>query len=169
MTPLLETPRLTLGAHSRGGFEAFRATQTSDRMQFGDGRLTNMEAWNAYTSEAGSWVIDGIGYWTVTRKDTGEPVAFVGLLHPPHFPEIELGWMTTAEGEGKGYAFEAARAARDWAFGPRGLDTLVSYIDPANVRSIRLAERLGATIDMDARDPGDGGLVYRHASPRGQA
>ncbi len=55
-------------------------------------------------------------------------------------------------------------ALRDWAFQDRKLKTLVSYIDPDNARSIRLAERLGATIDDHARkqDPDD--LVYRHVS-----
>jgi RimJ/RimL family protein N-acetyltransferase len=46
------------------------------------------------------------------------------------------------------------------------LDNLVSYIHPDNYRSAAVAERLGATLDLDAprQDPGD--LVYRHRSPR---
>lgn len=66
----------------------------------------------------------------------------------------------------KGYAYEAAVAMRDWAFQARKLETLVSYIGSENLRSIRLAERLGATLDEHARpqDPGD--LVYRHGPGR---
>ncbi len=59
------------------------------------------------------------------------------------------------------------RALRDWARDVRKLSTLVSYVDPANDRSRRLAERLGGLLDPDAprKDPAD--LVYRHfrASP----
>ncbi len=51
---------------------------------------------------------------------------------------------------------------RKWAFEELGLKTLVSYIDPKNERSRKLAERMGAVIDPDAErhDPVD--LVYRH-------
>jgi RimJ/RimL family protein N-acetyltransferase len=55
--------------------------------------------------------------------------------------------------EGRGLMTEAARAIRDWAFGPRGLPMLVSYIDPANTRSIALAERLGGRRDPHAPTP----------------
>ena len=37
-----------------------------------------------------------------------------------------------------------------------GLTTLVSYIDPPNARSIKVAERLGGRIDQDAARPSPG-------------
>ena len=54
---------------------------------------------------------------------------------------------------------------RNWAIESLSLPTLVSYIDPENHRSARLAERLGATLDHKAprNDPRD--LVYRHFGP----
>ena len=73
-----------------------------------------------------------------------------------------MGWLTPPEGEGKGYAFEAANAVLDWAFLTRGMPTLVSYINPLNARSIALAERLGAAHDASAKAAHDGDLVYRH-------
>jgi RimJ/RimL family protein N-acetyltransferase len=64
---------------------------------------------------------------------------------------------------GKGYLTEASRALLTWAFGPRGLKTLVSYINRANAASIRLAERLGAILDPTAATPnGIDCLTYRH-------
>jgi len=74
--------------------------------------------------------------------------------------------MMTEAGEGKGYAFEAAQMARDFAYAELGRDTLVSYIDPNNTRSIALATRLGAQRDDTAARP-DGEtleetIVYRH-------
>jgi RimJ/RimL family protein N-acetyltransferase len=81
----------------------------------------------------------------------------------PRFPERELGWILFDGAEGRGIATEAASALRDWA-AARGWTGLVSYIDPANHRSIALAQRLGARLDPHAvpQDPGD--LVYRHRS-----
>jgi RimJ/RimL family protein N-acetyltransferase len=64
--------------------------------------------------------------------------------------------------EGRGFATEAAAALRDWTGWALRRSDLVSYIDPRNAASIRVAERLGATPDGQAprQDPGD--LVFRH-------
>ena len=99
----------------------------------------------------------------IDLRETGECVGQVGINHGPLFPEKELGWLLYEGHEGHGYAFEAALALRDWAFGAGGLNTLVSYIDPANVRSVAVAERLGGVLDPDAarQDPED--LVFRHS------
>jgi RimJ/RimL family protein N-acetyltransferase len=51
----------------------------------------------------------------------------------------ELTWALAYEQWGKGYATEAATAVRDWFGAP-----LISLIAPENIRSRRLAERLGA-------------------------
>jgi len=52
----------------------------------------------------------------------------------------ELGWALAREHWGHGYATEAAAAVRDW-FGGSGV---VSLIAPDNLRSQRVAGRLGA-------------------------
>ena len=57
----------------------------------------------------------------------------------------ELGWALIRGHWGFGYATEAAAAIRDWAYESRSIDLLVSLISPNNVRSQRVAERLGAT------------------------
>jgi RimJ/RimL family protein N-acetyltransferase len=57
----------------------------------------------------------------------------------------ELGWALTRAHWGHGYATEGAAAIRDWAYACRHVDRLVSLITPDNVRSQRVAERLGAT------------------------
>ncbi len=137
----------------------------SDRARYMGGPKDDQGAWAAFSSELASWVLDDMGYWTAARKGTDEAVAFLGIMKPSIFPETELGWMTTPEGEGMGYAFEATKAALEWGFGPRGHQTLVSYIDPENARSIALAERLGAVRDDAADGPDPDDLVYRHPRP----
>jgi RimJ/RimL family protein N-acetyltransferase len=67
--------------------------------------------------------------------------------------------------EGRGIAQEAARAALDWTWAHTGLASLVSYIDPRNHRSIRLAERLGARRDPAARTYDQGDVVLRIGRP----
>jgi RimJ/RimL family protein N-acetyltransferase len=58
--------------------------------------------------------------------------------------QTELGWALTRSYWGHGYATEAARAVRDWAYTERGVARLISLIAPDNVRSARVAEKLGA-------------------------
>lgn len=118
-------------------------------------------AWGVFCHDVALWALFGHGALMIDLP-SGICVGQVGINHGPLFPEKELGWLIYAEHEGQGYASEAAAALRDWAFGPGGLETLVSYVDPRNTRSIAVAERLGARRDADAArsDPED--LVYRH-------
>lgn len=64
----------------------------------------------------------------------------------------EIGWIVGPEWEGRGYAREAATAMLDLALGELGARQVTAVMDPANTRSIALAERLGfrAVGDDDA-------------------
>jgi RimJ/RimL family protein N-acetyltransferase len=76
----------------------------------------------------------------------------------------ELGWGLMRAHWGHGYATEAAAAIRDWAQQRRKIDRLVSLISPDNVRSERVAERLGA-VPTETITPADSkrtAVVWRH-------
>ena len=163
--PVLETERLRLRAPEVGDFEHYAAFLASDRAIHERGPMDRRAAWREFCASLACWPLRGFGSWSVTDRDGGAYLGEVGLFQPVEYPEPEIGWLVIPEAEGKGIAYEAALAVRAWAFGTLGLGTLVSYIDPANARSIRLAERLGAWLDGDAPgiDPGD--LVFRHPGP----
>ncbi|ARE41110.1 acetyltransferase, GNAT family [Rhodovulum sp. P5] len=163
--PVIETARLRLRPHRIEDFEPFAALFASDRSRFIGGPLPRRRVWHGFASDVGQWGLLGFGAWGLERKMDGAFIGQVGLNKPDHFPERELGWLLFRRFEGFGYAHEAALAARDFAYGDLGFDTLVSYIDPENDRSIRLAERLGATRDSDVLGPDPGDLVYRHPAP----
>lgn len=55
----------------------------------------------------------------------------------------EVGWVVSPAASGRGLATEAVRALIDTAFEVYGLRRLAAQIDPDNVRSVALAERLG--------------------------
>lgn len=171
-TPVIETERLILRAPNAGDWEPWRAFAMSDRSQFIGGPYTLDRAWRGAGHVIGHWVMRGFGSFAITLKGSDTAVGLVGPWYPAIWPERELGWsMWRADLEGTGLMFEAASAARDHAFGALGWDTAVSYIDARNARSIRLAERLGATLDADAEAPEDDPgaeaetLVYRHSTP----
>ena len=104
----------------------------------------------------------GAGALMIDECSSGRCVGQVGINSGPAFPEQEIGWLVFAGCEGKGYAPEAAVAVRDWARDVHRLPTLVSYVDPDNLRSRRLAEFLGARLDDAAPRPDPTDLVYRH-------
>lgn len=167
-TPVLHTARLTLRAPQNRDWEPFAAFLTGDRAVFVGGPVTRERAWRAFGHFVGHWVLRGYGTFILTEKDSDLAIGMAGHWFPEDWPEQEIGWTVYSEAyQGKGYAFEAARAVRDHAFGALGWKTAVSYIDPANTRSIALAERLGARLDPTAATSAlaEGALVYRHPHP----
>ena len=170
-TPILQTSRLTLRAPGPQDWPAFRDFFASPRSRFlrDDTLPTDGKSWRVFCHIIGSWVARGYGAFVFTAKGSDAALGLAGPWHPIDWPEQELGWSVwAAPAEGKGYAFEAARAARDHAFRDLRWKTAVSYIDPGNARSVALAERLGAVHDAAAPDPFDTPcLVYRHPAPLG--
>lgn len=160
--PTLETERLRLRPMTMEDWPAYAGLMMSDRAVHMEGPHTLPGAWGMFCHDMALWPLLGCGALMFDDLETGECLGQVGINSGPLFPEHELGWLVYPGAEGKGYAFEAAVAMRDWGFGPRGLSTIVSHIDPDNHRSRRLAERLGAVLELDAERPGPEVLVYRH-------
>ena len=164
IAPTLHTPRLTLRPMVPGDDPAFVAFWQSDRSVYMGGPYDERNAWGVFCHDVALWPLYGHGALMIDLRDGGTTVGQVGLNAGPLFPETELGWLLYVGHEGRGYATEAAAALRDWGFAVRGLQTLVSYVDPGNHASSSVAERLGAVLDPDAvRQPGDEtDLVWRH-------
>lgn len=160
--PTLRTERLTLRAPCAEDFEPYARFYASERSIWEDGPLPRDQAWAEFAAAAAGWVLRGFGSLSLTERGSGRYLGEVGIYQPALYPEPELGWILVAEAEGRGLAEEAARAVRDWAYRECGLGPLVSYIDRGNVRSIRLAQRLGAVAEAKAArfDPCAG--VWRH-------
>ena len=168
--PTLTTDRLTLRAPRLADFEPYAAYFASDRAELERGRCDRAGAWKEFSTVAGQWLLRGYGGFSIEERATGGYLGEVGVFHEDSYPEPELGWMVVAAAEGRGIAQEAALAVRRWAYRTLGLTTLVSYIDAGNARSIRLAERLGATRDNNAPLPENQHcLVYRHPGPEALA
>ena len=164
--PTIRTERLILRAPVAGDFPDYAAFLVSERAQHMGGPYDRRGAWGLFCHDVAQWALFGHGALMIDLPD-GICLGQVGINHGPLFPEKELGWLIYAGHEGKGYASEAAAAFRDWAFGQLGLETLVSYVDPRNQRSIAVAERLGARLDANADRTDQDDLVYRHARSKG--
>ena len=160
--PVIETERLVLRPHEAADFEPYAAMMASDRAVHMGGPMGRERAWFEFASDVAQWPLHGHGALAVTLRGAGTLAGQVLVQRRPYWPEPELGWMALPGHEGRGYLFEAARALRDWVRKAVTLPSLVSYVAPANARSIALAERLGAVRDDAATPPGPDTLVYRH-------
>ncbi|KMW60523.1 Protein export cytoplasm protein SecA ATPase RNA helicase [Candidatus Rhodobacter oscarellae] len=169
-TPLIETENLILRAPQPGDWPQWDDFARSDRARYIGGPYTQGKSWRAFGHAVGMWVLRGFGSFIVTERGSNTAIGMTGPWFPADWPEKELGWtMWRDDLEGKGLMFEAASAARDFAFGQLGWDTAVSYIEAGNIRSVALAQRLSAVLDPDAplMETDKEVLVYRHPRPEG--
>ena len=168
--PTLETERLILRAPLPQDWEVCRDFFNSERSHhIRDGvKMDRLAVWRAFCHVIGTWVARGYGPFIFCLKEDNLALGMAGPWQPDGWPGPELAWAVWApSAEGKGYAFEAVKRAREHAFETYGWETAVSYIDTGNTRSIALAERLGAVPVEGVEAPfGDEPcLVYRHPKP----
>ena len=86
------------------------------------------------------------GAWAIVERSSHRPAGTVLLKSLPNGDgEIEIGWHVHPDCWGRGLATEAAAAvlARGFAY---GLDEVWAVTDPANARSIRVAQKLGMSL-----------------------
>ena len=146
--PTLTTKRLTLRVPGPQDIAAVTAFLATERSRWIGGPKSPPDAFRMIATVAGHWMLRGFGMFAIEKKGAGEACGFAGPWQPEGWPEPELGWSLWSEdNEGKGIAFEAATAARVWAYETLGWRTAVSYIHPENGRSLTLAKRLGAWDD----------------------
>ncbi|MEM1301062.1 MAG: GNAT family N-acetyltransferase [Pseudomonadota bacterium] len=166
MTPTLRTERLTLCPITENHFEPLAAFYASDRSRFVGGPTTAERTWRTLATEVGHWGLRGYGRFAVEETATGRMVGIVGPWNPHGWPEPELGWDLMNGSEGKGYATEAAQAARNWAYETLAWKTAISLVADGNDASARVAQRLGCSADGLFTHEVFGQMsVWRHPGP----
>lgn len=163
--PTLDTKRLILRAPTMADYPAYAEFMASDRSRMMGGPHVRWAAWGMFSSDVAMWSLYGHGALMIDLKDGGTCVGQVGINHGPMFPEKELGWMLYEGFEGFGYATEAGGALKAWAFETLGLETLVSYFDPNNTKSMAVSARLGGVRDDSATPQDEGDVVFRYGRP----
>ena len=159
----LETDRLILRMFRGDDFEAYaKICADGDVMRYlGEGKpLTRSEAWRQMAMILGHWRLRGYGLWAVEERATGHLIGRIGHFNPEGWPGFELGWVLGKPYWGRGYATEGARRALDYAFAEMGRDHVISLIYPPNTASIRVAERIGETLEGRTQLFGHEVLVY---------
>jgi RimJ/RimL family protein N-acetyltransferase len=146
--PRLETERLRLREFRESDIDAMAtifADEDVPRFITPNGQPQGREfAWRVMTNLTGHWTLRGFGMWALEEKATGRLVGYAGPNFPETWPGQEIGWTVGRDFWGKGYASEAARKALIYARDTLKWPRVIHVIDPANLRSIAVAERLGS-------------------------
>ena len=162
---LLETERLLLRPLATGDLEDFVSLYADPEVMryLGVGRtLSPDETERSLNRMLRGFEVDGFGQLAVERKDDGALVGRCGFLvwdaetlaptteaEATGPTELEVGYALGRTYWGHGYATEAATAVRDHALGPMGRERLIAFIRTENVRSRRVAEKLGMRHERD--------------------
>jgi RimJ/RimL family protein N-acetyltransferase len=160
------TKRLSLCRLTSDDLNGLAAMFTSpDVWRYGYGRgLTRVETEAFLTRQLKLWSEFGFGGCgvreVVGREVVGRDlVGVVGLSVPmvaqELLPAVTVGWLFSPTVWGKGYAAEATTAVLDQAFTTMALDRVGCVTNAENLRSVRLADRLGMSVIAEARVPSD--------------
>jgi RimJ/RimL family protein N-acetyltransferase len=142
---IIETERLILRPPIREDFDAYaRNMADAEAAHFIGGVQARPVAWRGFLTLAGAWMIQGYSMFSVIEKATGRWIGRLGPWQPEGWPGTEVGWGLAREAWGKGYAYEGAAAAIDWAFEHLGWTDVIHSINTDNAPSLALAKRLGS-------------------------
>ncbi len=160
--PEIKTERLLLRAPREDDFKTMKEYMTLERAKFIGGPYDEISTWNDLLKNLGHWCLRGYGFWHIEHLGKFCMAGAVGFLHHFDWPEPELCWNVHHAFEGQGIAYEAALAARRYSADKLNLNGVVSFIDPINTRSVRLAHRLGAKLESRIKLRGNDYDAYRH-------
>jgi RimJ/RimL family protein N-acetyltransferase len=119
------------------------------------------------TAMLGQWERRGYGQWSVVEKATGQVIGCVGYYHPQRpWPGVDLGWAVERSRWGRGFATEAATVALGWVWQSTQIDRVVSLIAPGDLRSIRIATKIGERFERADVDPVHGEPVHVYTAAR---
>ncbi len=151
--PVIETARLRLRGHAVADFENCLAMWSDPEVvrSIGGKPFQAEEVWARLLRYAGHWALLGFGFWLIEETDTRQFVGEVGFADYKRAIETslqglpEIGWALAASSHGRGYATEAVAAAVAWGDLHLGSPHTMCMIRPANLASIRVAEKCGYT------------------------
>ncbi|MBV6498927.1 MAG: hypothetical protein CJBNEKGG_01157 [Prosthecobacter sp.] len=113
---------------------------------FDEARMRAWVDWNMRSYEA-----RGYGLWAMILRATGEVIGDCGLASQQvgGIQEVEVGYHVRRDLWGQGLATEAAPGCLDYGFGIVGCHRLVSLINPLNLPSRRVAEKIGMKLQRE--------------------
>ena len=145
--PELATERLLLRAHHDGDIDSLYAlfTDTATMRYWGAPPWTEPAQADAMLARgaAAFSAREAIRFALVPREGGAMLGSCTLFGHDAQNRRAEMGYILAREAWGKGLMTEALTALLDWGFGPLGLHRVEADVDPRNVPSVAILERLG--------------------------
>lgn len=150
---IIETDRLVLRTWKNDDADTFYSINQDPKViEFLGGPMTLEEVDQFIQDKNKQQETRNFTLWATELKATGELIGYIGLNYtdwPAHFtPTVEVGWRLGSQYWGNGYATEGAKACLNYGFNKCGLQEIVSFTVPANMRSIRVMEKIGMIRDL---------------------
>lgn len=146
---ILETERLYFRKLNQDDYESLcKILQDEETMYAYEGAFSDAEAHEWLDRQLARYEKWGFGLWAVVLKESGELIGQCGLTMQPWKEQevLEIGYLFRREYWHKGYAAEAARACRKYAFETLGADEVCSIIRDTNIASQKVAVRNGMSV-----------------------
>lgn len=146
--PAIETARLHLREMTPQDAPALHAVVGDpETMRWYPRALTPEDVDDAIARQIGRYP-SGTGLMAMVLKETGELIGDCGPVwqEADGPPEVEIGYHVRRDCWNRGYATEAARAVRNYAFAELACDHVISLIRPENLPSRRVAEKNGLAL-----------------------
>ena len=107
---------------------------------------------------------NGVGFAALVERSSNEVIGFSGLVRTRAIAEddLELGFVLGQSSWGRGYATEIGRGQIEFGLQQLRRRRLLALVDPDNISSIRVVEKLGMKHDRNVHVDGRGvRCVYR--------
>lgn len=146
---ILETERLYLREMEQTDFEALcKILQDEQTMYAYEGAFNDDEVHEWLDRQIARYQKWGFGLWAVVLKETDEMIGQCGLTMQPwkETEVLEIGYLLQRPYWHKGYATEAAKACKQYAFEKLGATEVCSIIRDTNTASQNVAIRNGMAI-----------------------
>ncbi|HEX6878720.1 MAG TPA: GNAT family N-acetyltransferase [Terriglobales bacterium] len=161
---VITTERLALRRMTYDDFEAIRRIHSDPEVMWVYGGVFTEEKTREWIQRnLDRYEKDGVSFFAITLKHTGELIGCGGIIMQPTDQGIEpeIGYQIRRDQQGWGYATEMARGCMKHAFENLNADHIISLIRPDNRPSQRVAEKNGLSVDREMMFHEMLHLVYR--------
>ncbi|MER3465041.1 MAG: GNAT family N-acetyltransferase [Chitinophagaceae bacterium] len=147
MQSSFETDRLWLHLLSIEDASFMQAlVNTSGWLQFiGDRKVHSHDDAIAYINRI--LAMPNLSYWVVSTKEDNTSVGIISFLKRDYLEHFDIGFAFLPQQNGKGYAYEAAKAVLDYVLQTH--EKVLATTIPTNTSSIKLLNKLGLRFDKE--------------------
>jgi len=162
--PVIETERLALRPFTFDDVDSLAALCADpETMRFWGGVQLREQVWGEILHYRRAYEQTSYSFWAIVDRDQGRLIGRCGI-EPQEIngrQEMELGCQIARPYWGHGRGTEAAIAVTEYVFARSSFRRLISIIDPANIASIRVAQKNGMRYETDTDN--DGHLLHVYA------